>query len=164
MSTPDTARRLEAEDLARAKSMTQSILGDWDLFTWNDLLASDVVLSLRLGSIGIDRIGDRAAVAGNLQVEGRDDVKPVLKSIYDDIIRGLCVTTELLSGYDAVLLGTLTLESTKEAALSESWPVLIYMEFNSHGSISLMTIAVVDLQPLTNAILSAAQTGALKAA
>jgi hypothetical protein len=78
MSTPDTARRLEAEDLARAKSMTQSIIGDWDLFTWNDLLANDVVLSLRLGSIGIDRIGDWAAVGGNLQVEGREDVRPVL--------------------------------------------------------------------------------------
>jgi hypothetical protein len=51
-----------------------------------------------------------------------------------------------------------------KAALSRPWPVVIYMEFTSHGRISPMTIAVVDLQPLTNAILSAAQTGALKAA
>jgi hypothetical protein len=164
MSTTDTARQLEAEDLARAKSMTQNILGDWDWLSWNELLADDVVLSLKLGSIGIDRIGGLAAAGGNLQVEGREDAKSVLKSIYDDMMRGLSVTTEILSGYNALLLGTLTLELTKETAVSGSWPIVIYMEFNPYGRISVMTIAAVDLQPLTDAIRNAAQTSALKAA
>lgn len=162
MSTTDIERQLEAEDLARAKNMTQKILENWDLITWNDLLADDVVLSVRMGSIDIDQVGDLAAVGGNLQVSGREDAKRVLENIYDDIKRGLCVTSEIVSGYDVALLGSLALESTKEGALSESWPIVIYMKFNSSGMITVMTIATVDLQRLTDAIRSAAQMGTLK--
>ena len=121
-------------------------------------------LSVRIGSIDIDRFGDLAAADGDLQVAGREDAKRVLKSIYGDIKRGLCVTSEIVSGYDAALLGNLVLESTKEGAPSKSWPISIYMEFNPYGMIARMTIAVVDLQPLTDAVRSAAQTGALKTA
>ena len=158
MATTDT-QRLEAEDLARAKDMTQSILQDWNLITWNELLADDVTLTLRMGSIGVDKVGDVAAVGGNLEVEGRDDAKRVLKSIYGVIKTGLYVTTEIVSGYDVALLGNMALPSTKEGAPGKSFPIVIYMKFNSDGEISDMTISVVDLQPLTEAIRSAAQTG-----
>ncbi len=164
MSTSDIERQLEAEDLARARNMTRHIVQDWDLITWDDLLANGVILSLRMGSIGIDRVGDLAAVGGNAQVFGREDAKRVLKSVYDDFKRGLCVTSEMLSGYDVALLGTLALESTKEGALPKSWPIVIYMEFNFYGRIRVVRIAAVDLRPLTDAIRTAVQTGTLKAA
>lgn len=158
MLTVDAARQFEAADLERAKNLTQSILQDWDFLTWNELLADDMVLSLRLGSIGIDQIGDLDTVGGNLQVAGREDAKRVLKSIYGDIKRGLYVTTEILSGYDVMLLGQMAL-----GIPLRSWPLVIYMRFNADGAISAMTIAAVDLKPLTDAIRSAAQTGVLKA-
>ena len=159
MSTTDIVRQIEAENLARAKELTQSILENWDFATWNELLADDVVLNLRIASAGIDRIGDLNAAGGNLQVAGREDAKRVLKSIYGDIKRGLCVTTEILSGYDVVLLGNMAL-----GVPAKSWPIVIYMKFNDDGAIRVMTIAAADLQPLTDAIRKAAQTGALKAA
>src|SRR5215467_5265049 len=140
MATTDT-QRLEAEDLARAKDMTQSILQDWNLITWNELLADDVTLTLRMGSIGVDKVGDIAAVGGNLEVEGREDAKRVLKSIYGVIKSGLCVTTEIVSGYDVALLGNMALPSTKEGASGRSFPIVIYMKFNSEGEISDMTIS-----------------------
>jgi len=159
MSTMDIAQQIEAENLARARELTQSILQNWDFITWNELLADDVVLSLRMASVGIDRISDLNAAHGNLQVSGREDVKRVLKSIYGDIKRGLCVTSEILSGYDVVLLGGLAL-----GVPAKSWPIVIYMGFNYDGKISAMTIAAVDLQPLTDAIRSSAQTGTVKTA
>jgi len=164
MSSIDTERQLNAEDLARAKTMTQHILRDWDLITWNDLLANDVVLSIRMGSIDFDKVDDLAAIGGNVQVCGRADAKRILKGIYNDIKRGLCVTSEIVSGFDVALLGNFALESTKEGADPESWPIVIYTKFNANGKITAMTIALIDLQPMIDVIRSAAQTGTLKAA
>lgn len=164
MSTTDSAPPLEAEDLARARKMTQQILEDWDFTRWNDLLAVDVRLSVKMGSIDVDRVGSLAAVGGNLQVSGREDVKRVLESIYDDIRRGLSVTSEILSGYDVALLGNFELEGTEEGAGSQSWPIVIYMAFNAYGEIITMTIAAVDVKLLTDAIRRAVQTSILKAA
>ena len=143
MSTADISRQLEAEDLARAKELTQSILQNWDWTTWNELLADDVVLSLRMASIGIASIGDLNATDGNLQVMGREDAKHVLKSIYADIKRGFCVTTEFLSGYDVALLGNMAFGVPEKL-----WPMVIYMGFNDDGQIRVMTIAAADLHPL----------------
>jgi hypothetical protein len=161
MSTTNTAWQPEAEDLARARKMIQNILQDWDWIPWDELLAYDVVLSVRMASIGID---DLRAVDGNLQVVGREDAKRVLGSIYGNIKSGLSVTAEILSGYDVALLGNLTLPSTKEGVSGKASPIAIYMEFTSEGEIQAMTIAVIDLQPLADKIRNAAQTGTLKAA
>jgi len=156
MSITDT-RQFEAENLALARDMTQSILDDWDFIPWNELLADDVALSIKLGSIGIDRIGDIEIAGGNLQVVGRENAKHVLKSIYDYIMDDLRVTTEILSGYDVLLLGEMAL-----AAPVRSCPIFIYMSFRGDGQIRVMTIAAIDLQPLTEAIRSAAQTATAK--
>ena len=164
MSTIKIARQPEAENLAQAKDLSQNILDNWNFMTWRRLLADDVIFSLRLEPIGIDRVRDLNAFGGNLQVEGLEEAIRVLKSIYDDIKRGLCITTEIVSGYDVALLGALALESTKEGAAEISWPIVIYMEFNPEHRICVLTIAVVDLQPLSNAIRSAAQIGAQSAA
>jgi hypothetical protein len=161
MSTTNTAWQPGAEDLARARKMIQNILQDWDWIPWDELLANDVVLSVKMESIGIDAL---QAVDGNLQVVGRGDAKRVLRSIYGDIKSGLSVTAEILSGYDVALLGNLNLPSTKEGVSSKSSPIVIYMDFTSEGEIQAITIAVIDLQPLADEIRNAAQKGTLKAA
>lgn len=162
MSINDTAWRMEADDLARAKNMVQMILQDWDLMSWNVLLADDVVLSLKLGAAGWDRLGDLGGVGGNLQVSGREDAKRVLKSIYRDLKNQTSVTTEVFSGYDVALLGNLVIPTTKENEDDRSLPITLYMAFNPDGKIQRLTITAVDLYPLTDAIRSAAETGALQ--
>ena len=55
MSTINVERQPKAEDLARRKRMTEAVLEGWDQLTWNELLADDIVLSLRLvGSISAE--------------------------------------------------------------------------------------------------------------
>jgi len=152
MTTTDVARQIEAEDLARARQMVQMVLREWDWMTWNELLADDVVLSIRLGGVGVDRVGFFDTVGGNVKVTGREDAKRVLQSIYGDLRSGLSLTTEIVSGYDVALLGNLALRSTKETVGSSSLPVVLYMAFDDEGKIDKMTIAAVDLHPLTEAI------------
>ena len=65
---------------------------------------------------------------------------------------------------DAILLGNITPPSTKEGESGKASPIIIYMDFNSEGEISIMTIAAIDLQPLADQIRCAALNGALKAA
>ena len=159
MTMIDVERQLKSEGLAHAKRMVETTLEGWDLLTWNELLADDIVLSLRLSTLDISRLGDLRGVGGNIEVTGKNQAKDLLKSIYGDLRKDLSVTTEVVSGYDAILLGNLTLQKTSEAV--ESLPVAIYMAFNSHAKIHKMTIAVVDLQALTDAIRNAAQSGAM---
>jgi hypothetical protein len=106
--------------------------------------------------------GAIAAVGGNLLVQGREDAKRILKSIYGVIKSGLYVTTEIVSGYEVALVGNMGLASTTEGVPGRSFPIVIYMKFDSDGKISDMTISAVDLQPMTDAIRSAAQTGTVK--
>jgi hypothetical protein len=162
MSISETAWQMEADELARAKDMVQMVLQDWDFMSWNELLSDDVLLSLKLGSAGFDQIGDLGAVGGNLQVSGREDVKRVLKSIYGDLKNRTSVTTEVVSGYDVALLGNLVVPTTEENEDDMSSPIALYMAFNPEGEIEKLTIAAVDLQPLSEAISSAAQAGALQ--
>ena len=162
MSITDTAWRMEAENLARAKNMVQMILQDWDFMSWNELLADDIVLSLKLGAVGSDRVGGLGGVGGNVQVSGREDAKRVLKSIYRDLKNRTSVTTEVVSGYNVALLGNLVVPTTKENEDDSSLPIALYLAFNPEGEIEKLTIAAVDLHPLTEAIRSAAQTGALQ--
>ena len=154
MSTVDVERQLKAEGLAHAKRMIETTLEGWDLLTWNELLADDVVLSLKSGTLDPSLIGDLGGLAGNLEAIGRRQAKEVLKSIYGDLRKDLSVTTEVVSGYDAFLLGNLTVHEASENV--QSLPVAIYMAFNSQAKIQKMTIAIVDLQVLTEAIRNAA--------
>jgi len=159
MSIKEVEQELKSEGLAHAKRMVETTLEGWDLLTWNELLADDVVLSLRLGRLDISRLGDLRGAGGDLKVTGKQQAKGVLKSIYGDLRKDLSVTTEVVSGYDVILLGNLAVQKTAEDV--ESLPVGIYMAFNSQAKIQKLTIAIVDLQALTDAIRNAAQTGAV---
>jgi hypothetical protein len=157
MTTTGDVRQMEAEGLARGRETVQRVLRDWGWMTWNQLLADDVVLSLRLDAPAVKQVGGLGDVAGNLQVKGREEAKRVLKSIYDDVSSGLSVTTEIVSGHDAALLGNLALSSTRENAAALSLPIALYMAFNDEGQIERMTIAALDLHPAAGAILAAAK-------
>jgi len=157
MVRTDLDRHLEAEELARGKRMIETTLEGWDLLTWNELLADDVVLSLKLGALDVSRIGDIRAVGGNLEVFGKEQAKEVLQKIYADLRNGLSVTTEVVSGYDAILLGNLAV-ATRDSGI-ESLPIGIFMAFDSRGRIHEMRIATVDLHALTEAIRTAARAG-----
>ena len=87
-----------------------------------------------------------------------------MKSIYRDLKNAVSVTTEVVSGYDVALLGNMVVRATKDQDEDDirSLPIALYMAFNPEGRIQKLTIAAVDLGPLTKAIRSAAQTGALQ--
>jgi hypothetical protein len=163
MPTVDVARRIEADRLALAKDVTERILRNWDLLTWNQLLADDVALSLKLGTVGFDQLDDLGAVGGALEVVGREDAKRVLKSVYGDLKDGVSLTAQLISGYDAALLGNLAVRTPKDDDEDDvaSLPIVFYLQFNADGRIQKLTIAAVDLYPLTTAFRVAAETGAL---
>ena len=59
-----------AERKAEARAMVQEVLDTWEWRTWNQLLAEDVVLALKLGSIGLG-----SAVGVSETYTGRD-MKP----------------------------------------------------------------------------------------
>ena len=99
MATMKADWQPESEDLALAKDMVKSILGDWDWISWNELLAFDVVLSLRMAPVWGD---DLQTVDGVVRVVGREDAERLLRRIYPNIKSGLCIITEILSGYDAI--------------------------------------------------------------
>jgi hypothetical protein len=149
MSTAKTDWQPESEDLALAKDMVKSILGDWDWISWNELLAFDVVLSVRMAPVGG---GDLQTVDSVLRVVGQEDAERLLRRIYPNIKSGLCIITEILSGYDAILLGNITPPSTSEGESEKASPIVIYMNFNSEGEVHVMTIAAIDLQPLADQI------------
>lgn len=162
MSTVDVDRQRMAGELAHAKRMIETTLEGWDLLTWNELLADDVSLKLKLGTLDVIGAGDLRAAGGNLEVLGKKQAKEVLQSIYDDLRNGLSITTEVVSGYDAIVLGNLAARTSGGGI--ESLPMGVFMAFDSHGKIHEMTIAAVDLQALTDAIRSAARAGMVKAA
>jgi hypothetical protein len=155
MSSVNVERRSNAVSLTHAKRMVETILEGWDLLTWNELLADDVILSVRLGTADVNRVGDLHDLRADIQVTGQHEAERVLKSIYGGLRKGLFVTTEMISGYDAILLGNLS--EQKPDVDIESVPVAIYMAFNSKGKIRKMTITDVDLQPLTAAIRDAVE-------
>ena len=156
----DLTHQMEAQDLASAREMVQMILRDWDWLTWDTLLADDIALSLQLGAAGVNKTHGFGAVGGNLQVTGRDEAKRVLKEIYAGLREGLLVTTEIVSGYDAILLGNFSREPANENAGDLSLPIVLYMTFSDEGKIGKMTIAAADLSSLIEAILAAVQSNA----
>jgi hypothetical protein len=162
MSTADVDRQRAAEELAHVKRVIETTLEGWDLLSWNELLADDVRLSLRLGTLDVSRLGDLQAASGNLEVFGKAQAKEVLQSIYGDLRQRLSITTEVVSGYDAIVFGNLAL-TTNDGEI-ESLPMGVFMAFDARGRIREMTIAAVDLQAPTDALRSAARAGLADAA
>ena len=138
MTTVDQSGRVEERDLAYLRAKVQKVLRAWDSRTPNQLLAANIVLSISLGAPGKSLIGS-LPFGNKVQVTGREEAKRVLGDIYADLRSGLSVTTELVSGYDVLLLGELILPSPDEDRLS--MPIVVYMVFDDDGKVEKMTIA-----------------------
>jgi hypothetical protein len=162
MSTTNIDRQRAAEGLAHAKRVVETTLEGWDLLTWNELLADEVRLSLSFGAMDVGRLGDLRAAGGSLEVSGKKQAKEVLQGIYGDLRNGMAVTTEVVSGYDAILLGNLAVQTSGEGF--KSVPMGIFMTFDPHGKVREMTIAAIDVPALTDAIRNAARAGLANAA
>ena len=163
METIDISSQMNAEAFVRAREIVQIFLSEWNSMTWDELLSDDVVLTLRLGAVGIDEVGEFDLVGGNLQVLGREDAKQVLTSIDPELSGGLSVTTELVGEYDVALLGNWVMPPTEEDPEMLSLPIVVYVAFDDEGKIEEMTIAALDLQPLTEAIRAGVKDGAAQA-
>jgi hypothetical protein len=144
MSTIDAEWQLEAEDLTPTKRMIEAILAGWDHLTWNELLADDIVLSLKLGRLDISRISEPLGCGGDYFALGQRQAKRLLKCIYSDLRKDLSVTIEVINGFHAVLLGKLAVRKTGQNV--ESFPVVIHMALNSERKIKSMTVSIVDIQ------------------
>jgi hypothetical protein len=139
-----------AEKLAQGKKMVQGILNHWDYKTWNQVLADDVNVNFKLGTVGVNSTGLPAAIGADLQVSGRDGAKKLLKQVYGDLKKNVKITGEVAFGYDVILLGELNVTGANDKA--ESLPIACHMHFNPKGKIDKLVVASVDTRPLLEAI------------
>jgi hypothetical protein len=139
MSTKDAERQLESNDLARTKWLMGTGLASCNLQNWNDWLADDVVLSLRLSAVDISRIGDLGGYSGVFRAVGKKHSRYVLKGISRGLSKDLSITTEVISGSHLVLFGKLAARTAQIGA--RYMPVVIHMALNSQKKIQEMTIS-----------------------
>ena len=148
----DTARPSEkatAEELAKARRMVQRVLNHWDFKPWNQVLAKDVTVNFKLGTVGVDSTGLPAAAGADLKAHGRDDAKKVLKQVYGDLKKNVKIIGEVAYGYDVILLGELSVSTAKDKP--QSLPIACHMHFNAKGKVDKLVVASVDTRPLLEA-------------
>lgn len=141
-----------AEQSAEARKMVQEVLNTWEWRTWNQLLAENVVLSLKLGAIGPE-----AAVGISDTYTGRDEAKAALREIYGDLEKNVSIWGELADGPEVALLADLNVAAEGEAP--EELPLVVYLKFNQNEKIEKMTLLSVDLRPLKAALDAAGASG-----
>ena len=134
-----------AENKAQARAMVQEVLNSWEWRTWNQLLAEDVVLKLKLGSIGPE-----AAVGVTGTFRGRDDAKAALREIYSDLEKDISIWGELADGLEVALLADLNVAG--EDQIPQELPLVVHLRFNEGGKIETMTLLSIDLRPLAAAL------------
>jgi hypothetical protein len=148
--TPKPSERATAEELAQAKHMVQRVLNSWDFQPWNQVLADDVTVNFKLGTVGVDSTGSPAAAGADLEAHGRENAKTLLKQVYGDLKKNVKIVGEVAYGYDVVLLGDLNVTTVKDNP--QSLPIACFMHFNPKGKIEKLVLASVDTRPLLNAI------------
>jgi hypothetical protein len=143
----------EIKQLAQARQMVQDVLNHFDFKTWNQLLADDVVLNIRLGTATKDTAGDPALLGMKVEYKGRDAAKQALREIYGDLHKDFKVITQIAHGPEVVLMGELAVTSKgKDPA---TLPIAVYMAFNPAGKIERMGIFSVDVRALVASLQTA---------
>ena len=148
------APQTSQEHQAQARQMVQDVLNRWDWKTWDQLLADDVRLSLKLGSVMTDQSGQLAAVGLKADYNGREDAKKALKQVYGELKKNFTIDKEVVSGNEAVFVGDLNVSQPQKQA--QPIPMVVYLMFNDQGKIKQFTIATVDLQQLAQTKVSQA--------
>jgi hypothetical protein len=139
VSINDAERQLEANDLARTKWLIGTGLASCNLQNWNERLADDVVLSLRLSAVDVAATGNLRGYSGVFRAVGKKQSRHVLKGISSGLSRDLSITTEVISGSHLILLGKLAARTAQIG--TRHMPVVIYMALNSQRKIQEITIA-----------------------
>lgn len=135
-----------AQELAQARKMVEQVLNNWDFETWDQVLAPDVQVDLKIGTVGADASGQPTPIGTDLQAKGRDDAKKVLKQIYGDLKKNVNVTGQVAYGYEVMMFGDLNVKNPQ--GTPASLPIACYMHFNPQGQIDKLTVATVDTRPL----------------
>jgi hypothetical protein len=138
VSIRDAERQLESNDLARTKWLMGSGLSSCNPESWNEWLADDVVLSLRLSAVDATRIGDLRGYSGVFRAVGKRQSRHVLDGISGGLSQDLSITTEVISGSHLILFGRLAARAAQIGA--RYTPVVIHMALNSQKRVQEMTI------------------------
>jgi len=146
----DDAEKATAEQLAQARRMVQRVLNHWDFETWNQVLAEDVTVNFKLGTVGVDSAGVPAAIGADLEAHGREAAKKVLKEVYGDLKKDVKIIGEVAYGPDVILLGELNVTTAKDNP--QSLPITCHIHFNPKGKIEKLVVASVDTRPLLKAL------------
>ena len=125
--------------------MVQEVLNTWEWRTWNQLLAEDVVLTLKLGAVGAE-----SAVGITTTATGREDAKAVLREIYGDINKNISIWGKLADGLEVALLADLN--AAEQGETPQELPLVVYLKFNEDEKIETMTLVSIDLRPLVAAM------------
>jgi hypothetical protein len=144
---PSDAR--SAEQLAQSRDMVQRVLDHWDFMSWDQLLAKDVQVEFKLGTLAVDSDNAPTAIGTDLQVNGRDEAKKVLKQIYGDLKKNAKIIGQVAYGNEVILIGDLNV--TDKKGKPSSLPIACYMQFNPQGKIEKLTLASIDTRPLIEA-------------
>jgi hypothetical protein len=139
VSIKNAEQQFESSDLARTKWLMGTGLASCSPQSWNEWLADDVVLSLKLSAVDITRIGNPQGYSGVFRAVGKKQSGHLLKGISSGLSQDLSITTEVISGSHLILLGKLV---TRPAQIGAAhMPVVIHMALNSQKKIQEMTIA-----------------------
>jgi len=139
---------------AQARQMVQDVLSRWDWKTWDQLLADDVTLTLKLGSVMPDQDGQLAAIGLKSEYNGREEAKKALKKVYGELKKNFKIDDEVVSGNEAIFVGDLNVSQKQNQA--QPIPMAVYLQFNDQRKIKQFTIATVDLRPLAQMAVSQA--------
>jgi hypothetical protein len=139
MLSKDAERQLESNDLARTKWLMGTGLASCNPQNWNEWLADDVVLSLRLGAVDTPRIDNLRGYSGVFRAVGKKQSRHVLRGISIGLSRDLSITTEVVSESHLILLGKIAARTAQIGA--RHMPVVIYMALNLQKKVQEMTIA-----------------------
>lgn len=149
------------EESYRSEPLRQvrKAVDDWSARSWDQALAEDVSLALRKSEMVRQADGTSTLVSFRTVVQGKDKVTRALEKLNEDYAGRIKVTSELLSGRQAVLFGEVRAsgsETPKPAdgeapspegkSPEESFPFAIQLRFDDQGKIDRMVISSFDLK------------------
>jgi hypothetical protein len=86
----------------------RSVIDNMGSKSWDDILSDDVRLTLKTAAAERDDSGNVAMVSYFKQIHGKDAVEKALADIHKNLHTQTTITSELISGDEAVLIGDVT--------------------------------------------------------
>ncbi|HEX7897147.1 MAG TPA: nuclear transport factor 2 family protein [Planctomycetota bacterium] len=112
---------------------------EWDSKTWDDALASDATLALK-----ITGVREGAIVSASVGYKGREEVKAALEALYQDFKPETRIATRIVRGADVVFMGDVSV-STSDGE-RKTLPIVAHLKFDDDGKIRHMTLVAVTAQ------------------